>query len=242
VIDRGSALDRVQFRDLRTADELVALCEFERRIWGDGDVVSVNMLVATIDEGGMAIGAYVPVDDASASAEPEDWLVGAVYGFPSREPGVLHSHYMAVDPALRRSGLGVQLKLRQRDWCLANGYTTMRWTYDPLQVPNAHLNLHTLGAVGVAYHVDHYGRMGGLNGSLPSDRVTVEWSLTGDRPAPVETCTAVVAPVTADDIARSTAAALDARLHLRSQLQPLLADGWRMVDIDREARRYTLGR
>ena len=106
-IDLGSG--RIEFRELRTAAELAALCEFERRIWGDGDVVSLNMIVATIDEGGMAIGAFAAANDASSEQETADHLVGAVYGFPSRESGVLHSHYMAVDPALRRAGVGVQL-------------------------------------------------------------------------------------------------------------------------------------
>src|SRR6185295_12080094 len=94
---------------------------------------------------------------------------------------VLHSHYLAVDPDYRRSGLGVALKYQQRDWCLANGRTAMRWTFDPLQLGNAHLNLRSLGAVGVQYHANLYGPMGGINGGLPSDRLVVEWDLVGDR-------------------------------------------------------------
>ena len=238
--DLGS--DRIEFRELRTADELAALCEFERRIWGEGDVVSLNMIVATIDEGGMAIGAFAPANDASSEQEAGDLLVGAVYGFPSREAGVLHSHYMAVDPAHRRSGLGVALKQRQRDWCLASGYTTMRWTYDPLQMPNAHLNLRVLGAVGVRYHEDHYGRMGGLNGMLPSDRVTVQWSLAGERPTWQQHRRVDVLAATAEDIAASTDAALVARLQLRADLQTAMQEGWELVDIDREARQYMLAR
>jgi predicted GNAT superfamily acetyltransferase len=234
--------DRISFRELRTADELAVLCEFERRIWGEGDVVSLNMIVATIDEGGMAIGAFAPAHDASSAQDAGDVVVGAVYGFPSRESGVLHSHYMAVDPAHRRSGLGVRLKHLQRDWCLANGYSTMRWTYDPLQLPNGHLNLRVLGAVGVSYHENHYGRMGGLNGELPSDRVTVQWSLEGKRRNWIERQTVDVAPATADDIAASTDVALAARLQLRAALQPAMRDGWTLVDVDREARQYVLAR
>jgi predicted GNAT superfamily acetyltransferase len=234
--------ERITFRELRSADELAALCEFERRIWGEGDVVSLNMIVATIDEGGMAIGAFAPANDASSDPEAGNVMVGAVYGFPSRESGVLHSHYMAVDPAHRRCGLGLTLKLRQRDWCIANGYTTIRWTYDPLQIPNGHLNLRVLGAVGVSYHEDHYGRMGGLNGELPSDRVTVQWSLAGARPNWRERQTVDVAPVTAADIAGSTDAALSARLQLRAAMQAAMRDGWQLVDVDREIRQYVLAR
>jgi chorismate synthase len=241
-VSRECGGDRIEFRELRNPDELRALCEFERRIWGTDDVVPLNMLVATLDEGGMAIGAFAPVDDASFDNEPAYWMVGAVYGFPSRDVGVLHSHYMAVDPSRRRSGLGVALKQRQRDWCLANGYTSMRWTFDPLQLANAHLNLRVLGAVGVGYHVDHYGRMGGLNGVLPSDRVMVQWALAGESPRAGERREVSVAPCTADEIAASAPASLHARLQLRDELATSMEQGWQLIDVDRDARRYVLGR
>jgi predicted GNAT superfamily acetyltransferase len=226
----------IEFRELRTADELVVLPEFEKLIWGgESEMVSVNVLVATISEGGMAIGAF-----------EADRLVGAVYGFATSEPHVLHSHYLAVDPTHRRNGLGANLKYRQREWCLARGVTAMRWTFDPLQLANAHLNMRTLGATGVSYHVDLYGTLGGINGSLPSDRVTVVWDLLGSRTrvnAQVGAGVEVeVQPVSAEEIASSAPQAHAARHALREALMPLLADGWRMTDIDREGRRYTLAR
>jgi predicted GNAT superfamily acetyltransferase len=220
----------VQFRELTTAAELAVLPEFEHRIWGSGgDAVSVNMLVATITEGGMAIGAFV-----------DERIVGAVYGFPTREPEVLHSHYMAVDPDHRRSGLGVELKRRQRAWCLERGINHIRWTYDPLQLGNAHLNLRALGAVGVGYHIDHYGHLGGINGSLPSDRVTVSWELAATSPRPHASLAVDVPPVTSDDIERSSDAALQARMFVRAELAERVGSGWIIVDVDREQRRYFL--
>ena len=108
----------VEFRVLRSADELAVLPEFEGKIWGgDDDRVSVNMLVACIEEGGVAIGAF-----------DGDRIVGSVFGFRTFDARVLHSHYMAVDPDFRRSGLGEQLKRRQAQWCLDNEVTAMRWT------------------------------------------------------------------------------------------------------------------
>ncbi len=222
----------IEFRELATAAELVVLPEFEKRIWGgNSEMVSVNVLVATISEGGMAIGAF---DDSV--------LIGAVYGFATRDPHVLHSHYMAVDPAYRRLGLGATLKHRQRDWCLANGVTAMRWTYDPLQITNAHLNLRTLQAVGVGYHVNHYGDLGGINGSLPSDRVTVFWQLVDDRPAVTEHTTVDVPAVTVEQIAASSTEAHHARHVVRDAFTALFADGWRITDVDRVQRRYTFSR
>ncbi len=220
----------VELRELVTAADLSVLPGFEHRIWGSGgDAVSVNMLVATITEGGMAIGAFAG-----------ERIVGAVYGFPTRDPEVLHSHYMAVDPDYRRLGLGAELKHRQRTWCLERGIGHIRWTFDPLQVGNAHLNLHVLGAVGVAYHVDHYGHLGGINGSLPSDRITVSWELEPAGPKPAPQLAVEVPPLTPDDVAASTAAALQARLSVRAELAPRIAHGWRIVDIDRTTRHYLL--
>lgn len=221
-----------EFRSLTTADELAPLPVFERRIWGSAsDLVSVNVLVATISEGGMAIGAF----DGGE-------LVGVVYGFATRDPEVLHSHYLAVEPALRRSGLGAELKRRQRDWCLARGITGMRWTFDPLQLTNAHLNLGTLGAVGVSYHEDLYGTLGGINGDLPTDRLTVHWDLAGAPRRWQHHDTIVVPPATPEDIAASNPAARHARLWLREQMAPRLAGDWRVTGIDRDTRRYTLSR
>ncbi len=226
------ALDRLAFRELRTADELAHLPPFEAKIWGSGgDLVSVNMLVATVGEGGVALAAF-----------DGDEIVGAVYGFPTRDPNVLHSHYMAVDPRWRRNGLGVALKQRQRRWCLDRGITHMRWTYDPLQLANAHLNLHVLGCVGVAYHVDYYGHLGGINGSLPSDRVTVSWDLRDGATKPAPELAVEVPPASGDDIAASNDTALTARLHVRGELHERMSTGWQLVDVDRDGRRYLLGR
>ena len=221
----------IEFRELRTAAELAPLPALERVVWGDVDLVALNLLVATVTEGGMAIGAF-----------DGDRLVGSVYGFATLQPHVLHSHYLAVDPDYRRTGLGVALKHQQRQWCLANGRTAMRWTYDPLQLGNAHLNFRSLGAVGAHYHPDFYGPMGGINGGLPSDRVVVEWDLAGPRFAGTESIEVAVPPVTADEIATASPAALRARVGLRDALLPLFEDGWIATDVDRVARTYTLSR
>jgi len=222
----------IEFRVLRTADELAVMPEFEASIWGgNDDRVSVNMLVACIEEGGVAIGAF-----------DEGRIVGSVFGFRTFQAEVLHSHYMAVDPAYRRGGLGEQLKRRQAEWCLANGVTAMRWTFDPLRLPNAHLNLNKLGALGITYHIDHYGALGGINGSLPSDRLTVQWDLVGERPSFSDYFCLNVPPLTPEQIAASAPEAIRARAAVREAMAPHLADGWRAVAVDRDARTYTLAR
>jgi chorismate synthase len=222
----------VEFRVLRTADELAVLPEFEDRIWGGEDErVSVNMLVACVYEGGMALGAF-----------DGDRIVGSAFGFRTFEERVLHSHYIAVDPEYRRSGLGEQLKRRQAEWCSDNGVTAMRWTFDPLQLANAHLNLTKLGALGIAYHVNHYGSLGGINGSLPSDRLTVQWELERPRPLFGEQYVLQVPAVSPAQIAASAPEAFAARVTVREAMAPHLADGWKVSGVDRDARTYTLSR
>ncbi|WP_225822902.1 chorismate synthase [Streptomyces naphthomycinicus] len=81
--------------------------------------------------------------------------------------------------AAAERGLGHRLKLAQRDWAVALGARTMRWTFDPLVGRNARFNLAKLGAVGTEYLVDFYGPMAdGVNDGDESDRLTVTWDLT----------------------------------------------------------------
>ncbi|MFM7685744.1 MAG: GNAT family N-acetyltransferase [Actinomycetota bacterium] len=222
----------VEFRVLRTADELAVMPDFEELVWGgEDDRVSVNMLVAVVVEGGVAIAGF-----------EGDTVVATAFGFPTRDPHVLHSHYMAVHPDRRQQGLAEAIKRRQAEWCLDNGYTAMRWTFDPLQLTNAHLNLNKLGAMGVHYHVNHYGSLGGINGSLPSDRLTVLWHLDRPRPTFAEHHVVRVPPVTPAEIAASAAQAYEARLAVRDALAPHLDSGWLVSGVDRLERTYTLSR
>ena len=225
-------VDALQFRVLTTADELAVMPTFEDFIWGgDDERVSVNVLVAVVGEGGLANAAFA-----------DDEVVATAFAFPTREPGVLHSHYMAVHPDYRGLGLGERMKREQALWCVAHGYHAMRWTFDPMQLTNAHLNVNKLGALGVRYHVDLYGPLGGINGSLPSDRLTVQWELVAPRPEFRGSFVLSVPPVTPEQIAASHPAAHAARLAIRDEMAPHLADGWVVSGVDIRARTYTLAR
>lgn len=225
-------VDALQFRVLTTAADLAVMPTFEDFIWGgDDERVSVNVLVAVVGEGGLALGAF-----------DGDEVVATAFAFPTREQGVLHSHYLAVHPDHRGAGLGERMKRAQAAWCLDHGYHAMRWTFDPMQLANAHLNVNKLGALGVQYHVDLYGPLGGINGSLPSDRLTVQWELAAPRPEFQESFVLAVPPVSPEQIAAAHPAALDARLAIRDEMAPHLADGWVVSAVDRHTRTYTLAR
>ena len=59
----------------------------------------------------------------------------------------------------------------------------MEWTFDPLELKNAHFNLVRLGAVARRYIPDRYGvTESPLHAGLPTDRLVAEWlSLFGAR-------------------------------------------------------------
>ena len=58
----------------------------------------------------------------------------------------------------------------------------MEWTFDPLEIKNAFLNIHKLGAVVCSYRVNFYGVSSSrLQGGLPTDRLVAEWHLDSPR-------------------------------------------------------------
>jgi predicted GNAT superfamily acetyltransferase len=89
---------------------------------------------------------------------------------------------LAVQSAYRNAGLGRQVKLFQRKDALARGFELREWTFDPLEIKNAYLNIERLGAIARRYHVNQYGLTSSpLQGGLPSDRLVAEWWLKSQR-------------------------------------------------------------
>ena len=126
----------VAFRDLHGMAEFRAAEDLQRQVWGEGDQPDPADLMFVIQaEGGLVGGAWL-----------DGRLMGYVFGFPTRDPQVQHSHRLAVLPEARGLGLGIKLKIYQRDWCLHHGIARVRWTFDPLRAVNASLNIHSLGA------------------------------------------------------------------------------------------------
>ena len=101
---------------------------------------------------------------------------------------------LAVRESYRNQGLGAQLKREQRLEALGRGIRRIEWTFDPLEIKNAYLNIHKLGAIVCAYEVNFYGVFSSqLQGGLPSDRLVAEWHLDSPR---VEAALAGRPPVT----------------------------------------------
>jgi predicted GNAT superfamily acetyltransferase len=149
--------------------------------------------------GGQVIGAF----DTELSGAPAEGGAESLVGFAFSLPGVktgkgepqayLHSHMLAVKEAYRNRGLGAKLKLEQRKDALSRGIRHMEWTFDPLEIKNAFLNIHKLGAIVCGYRVNFYGVSSSrLQGGLPTDRLLAEWKLDSPRvQAIVEHCSSV---------------------------------------------------
>jgi len=89
---------------------------------------------------------------------------------------------LAVRDDYRNRGLGTRLKMAQRQEALERGIQLMEWTFDPLEIKNAYLNLRKLGATAHRYEVDFYGVSSSrLQGGLPTDRLVAEWQLDSPR-------------------------------------------------------------
>ena len=143
--------------------------ELQIAVWGysDGDVIPRRVFLLAQRIGGQVLGAF-----------DGDTIIGFAMALPGYRNGLpyLHSHMLAVLPEYRDAGLGRRLKLAQRDDALVRGFSLMEWTFDPLEIKNAYLNLHRLGAIVRRYHPDFYGPSSSpLQGGLPTDRLYAEW-------------------------------------------------------------------
>jgi predicted GNAT superfamily acetyltransferase len=230
---------RYRCSTLRAHPELHAAAELYARVFGYGSPdlqLNTNLLSALVRNGGSAVGVH---DDEGA-------LVGFAYGFAGRDENSHEFHYSqaaVVDPAHQGGGVGRLLKQAQRDVALGWGHRHMRWTFDPALTRNAHFNFSTLGAEGIGYVPDYYGRPG-------TDRIVVDWALDrsvdphaaaralrpptfgpGDwgRPSPAGP-DAVWLPVPAHPDARD---AFDAANRVRTALRGILDDGHVLVSCTR---------
>ena len=74
------------------------------------------------------------------------------------------------------------MKLKQRQYALAEGVPLIEWTFDPLEIKNAFFNIERLGAIIRRYVHNQYGTTSShLHGGLPTDRLVPEWWVGSER-------------------------------------------------------------
>jgi predicted GNAT superfamily acetyltransferase len=150
-------------------DELHACVVLQKEVWNFTDIELVPLRIFVVAEkvGGQVMGAFEGGD-----------LVGfamAIPGYRSGHP-YLYSHMLAVRKEYRNAGVGRRLKWLQREDGMARGFELMEWTFDPLEIKNAYLNIEKLGAISRRYNENQYGITSSpLQGGLPTDRLVAEW-------------------------------------------------------------------
>ncbi|MGA9932854.1 MAG: GNAT family N-acetyltransferase [Terriglobales bacterium] len=173
----------VTIRKCEALAEMQACFALQKEVWkfSDADLVPVRMFVVAAKIGGQVVGAFVDKNDASDCAQE---LIGFALAIPAMRNGhaYLHSQMLAVRPQYRNDGLGRGLKLYQREDALARGFELMEWTFDPLEIKNAYLNIEKLGAIARRYNMNQYGISSSpLQGGLPTDRLVAEWWMQSKR-------------------------------------------------------------
>jgi predicted GNAT superfamily acetyltransferase len=162
-------------RKCESLEEFHRCVELQREIWKEAEleVEPVTLFVVAAHTGGQVLGAF-----------DGDRMVGytlAVVGLHDRVP-YLHSHMTGVQSEYRNRGVGRMLKLFQRDEALGRGIRLIQWTFDPLELRNAHFNLNRLGAICREYQPNLYGvTTSPLHGGLATDRLLAEWHLDSAR-------------------------------------------------------------
>jgi predicted GNAT superfamily acetyltransferase len=169
----------ISIQPLTTLEQFERCVVLQLEVWGysDGDVIPRRVFVVAQRIGGQVIGAF-----------DGETLIGFAMSLPGYRDGkpYLHSHMLAVLPQYRNAGIGRSLKLAQRDDAIARGFHLMEWTFDPLEIRNAHLNIARLGVIVRRYQPDFYGPSSSpLQGGLPTDRLYAEWWLRSDRVASI---------------------------------------------------------
>ena len=167
--------DSILIRKCQSLDEMRACVALQKEVWNftDIELVPLRMFVVGEKIGGQVMGAF-----------EGNQLVGFAFAIPAvrNRHLFLYSQMLAVRKQYRNSGLGRRLKLFQRDDAITRGFELMEWTFDPLEIKNAYLNIEKLGAIVRRYNVNQYGITGSpLQAGLPTDRLVAEWWLKSNR-------------------------------------------------------------
>ena len=243
--------ESVLLRKCDTLEELHACVALQKEVWGFSDIELVPLRIFVVAQrvGGQVIGAF-----------DRDELVGFAFAIPGirGRHSYLYSHMLAVRKQYRNAGLGRRLKLFQREDALARGIDLMEWTFDPLEIKNAYLNIEKLGAITRRYNLNQYGITSSpLQGGLPTDRLVAEWWLkskrveallqTGTKPS-FEVTKTISVPAQIYEWKshpKSRSRAQDIQDQNRAQFQQAFADGLTVLGYERDPAgngRFLLGR
>jgi predicted GNAT superfamily acetyltransferase len=168
--------ETITVRSLSESADLNEAVRLQKVIWDfeDVDLLPPRLFVVATKIGGQVFGAF---DEAR--------MVGFCVAIPGLRAGggyYLHSHMLGVLEEYRNRGVGRMLKLEQRREALERGIDLIEWTFDPLEIGNAHFNIVRLGTVARRFVANQYGISSSpLHAGLPTDRLVAEWWISSPR-------------------------------------------------------------
>ncbi|MGA7525479.1 MAG: GNAT family N-acetyltransferase [Acidobacteriaceae bacterium] len=236
----------IAIRRLATLQEMHACEQLQKAAWqfSDVEIVPHTVFVVADKTGGEGLGAF-----------DGDHIVGFALAFPAVHAGrfCLHSHMTAVLPECQNAGVGRRLKLAQRENAMGRGVEMIEWTFDPLQLRNAHFNIARLGAVVRRYLPNLYGRTSSnLDAGLPTDRLVAEWWLAsrvvqdtlergGRKISATHECIAIPANISAIR-GSDPQQAMEIQSRVRSEFQTLLQNSYAVTGfiLDEQSGTYLL--
>src|SRR5208282_5588105 len=225
----------IEIRSCSTLPEYKECVRLEQLTWGIDITVPSAIFVVAQHTGGQIIGAFSN---------------GKMIGFTLALVGVrggeifLHSHMTAVLPEFRDKGVGCRLKLFQRQDALKRGIRLVEWTFDPLELKNAHFNLVRLGAIARRLIPNCYGvTESPLHAGLPTDRLVAEWwldsyrvkSILAESPLPAATGVQTISlPVNLGELkVQDREAAARLQSEARDHFRKLLHQGYIATSVER---------
>lgn len=218
-------------RACSTVEDFTGCLNLQRKVWqfSDLDITPLRTFVITRHSGGVTFGAF----------DRDNQVVGFCHMLPAFDETLkpyFYSQMLAVEPDMQNAGIGMKLKLAQREFALKIGIPMVTWTFDPLQSRNAHLNINKLGCVIRKYTVNYYGNVStsALHAGLDTDRLFAEWWVSSQRVTDALAGTrrtgapeaALEIPRDIDELKKQDLAeARRWQLQLRSDFQKVLSEG-----------------
>ena len=201
---------RIEVRHCHGLEEWQQCAVLEKAVWGFDECVPLPMYVVAAETGGQVLGAFLDGELVGFTM-----AVAGVHSDGGKLTPFLHSHMTAVRNEHRDRGIGRQLKLFQRQDALERGIRLVEWTFDPLEMRNAHFNLMRLGAVARRLIPNCYGVTSSeIHFGMPTDRLVAEWRLDSSRVKSLLGGQAIVRP----------------EANVRSILVPARMEEWRRSD------------
>ena len=147
---------RIEICSTPSMELCTVLSEQQKIVWGmsDRDRMPPWKLFITPKLGGLLIVAF----------DQETPVAHAIFTHAHERhtsPPYLYLDMMGVLPEHQNNHIGEHIILASKQIAQDHGYTSIQWTYDPLEGANANVYIRKLGATVSTFYPDYYGELTG---------------------------------------------------------------------------------